>query len=389
MATTQYQVLARYYNTHTNNAVTNDSDNAYQKTFQFYTEDASSEIAEIIMEGNNPQNVKNDMLFAYAGTKKVFPTDGSTEYASNKLYMENEIVELTQQNKELQNAISVSTNKIADADKQLNISSSNSVAYLANKYKNEYDTYKADYDKYQGLKESLQNTNGGFKDVSEWLSATSGGIFELQFIYNTNRVVDGQYQYGWYPRTYVYAPSYTGYGTLYISTHYGYAWSVSSSTISSSEINAYGNTTDGASYKNAIMNRINLILQAINAKMTNSYNLYEANKVKMEEYSAEKDKETSNKIQYQQLVNQNTAKITENTILLQEKGEAKFDAKHQWPYMIIDVYERVWFSPWFSVHVCGSLSSALEKAKVIVSAIGIDNVKIIKLVNLDQFIRIR
>ncbi len=88
MATTKYQVLARYYNTHTNNAVTNDSGNAYQKTFQFYTEDSSSQIAEIIMEGNNPQNVKNDMLFAYAGTKKVFPTDGSVEYASNKLFME-------------------------------------------------------------------------------------------------------------------------------------------------------------------------------------------------------------------------------------------------------------------------------------------------------------
>ena len=132
MATTKYQVLARYYNTHTNNAITNDSSNAYQKSFEFFTQDSSSEIAELIMEGNNPQNVKNDMLFAYAGTKTVFPTD---------------------------------------------------------------------------------------------------------------------------------------------------------------------------------------------------------------------------------------------------KGN--FDATHQWPYMIIDVYERVWFSPWFSVHVCGSLNSALEKAKVVVSAVGIDNVKII------------
>lgn len=154
MATTKYQVLARYYNTHTNNPITNGSENAYEKKFEFYTEDAETEITEIIMEGNNPQNVKNDMLFAYAGTKKFYPTDGSVE------------------------------------------------------------------------------------------AAKSG------------------------------------------------------------------------------------------------------------------------------------------------KG-GKFDAKNNWPYVIMDIYERVWFSPWFSVHVTGSLNSALEKAKLLVSAIGIENVKIIKLVALDQFIKIR
>ncbi len=155
MATTQYQVLARYYNRHTSNPVTNNGENAYERTFGFYTEDASSVIAEIMMDGNNPQNVKTDMLFAYAGTKKVFPTDGSVE------------------------------------------------------------------------------------------AAAAGD------------------------------------------------------------------------------------------------------------------------------------------------PESKFSDEHKWPYMIVDVYERVWFSPWFSVHVCGSLKSALEKAKIIVGAIGIDNVKIIKLVSIDQFIKIR
>lgn len=385
MATTQYQVLARYYNTHTNNAVTNDSDNAYQKTFQFYTEDSSSEIAEIIMEGNNPQNVKNDMLFAYAGTKKVFPTDGSVEYSSNKLFMEEEIVELTQQNKELQNAITVSTNKINEADKQLNPSSSNTAAYLENKYKNEYDTYRADHDKYKSLKEALINTNGNFKDLSEWLATAMSDVLNFNFYYDHR---SGS-SYNWVPRTYLYSPSYTGYGTLQITSHYGYIPSSSTSSLSASELDAYGTSANGSSYRNAIMNRINLIIQAVDSKMTNAYNLYEANKTKKEEYVAEKEKETNNKIQYQQMMAKNSAKISENTVLLQEKGEAKFDAKHQWPYMIIDVYERVWFSPWFSVHVCGSLNSALEKAKVVVSAIGIDNVKIIKLVNLDQFIRIR
>jgi hypothetical protein len=381
MATTQYQVLARYYNTHTNNAVTNDSDNAYQKTFQFYTEDASSEIAEIIMEGNNPQNVKNDMLFAYAGTKKVFPTDGSAEYATNKLFMEEEIVNLTQENKELSNSITVCTNKINEADKQLNAGNSSSAAYLENKYKTEYDGFKADYDKYTSLKDSLIDTDGNFKPLSQWRAAHANNLLEFSW---------SQYNSYYYtPYTYVYAPSSTSYGRLDITTQYGRIPSTSSGNLTNEDIDAWGETASGASYKNAIMNRINLIIQSLNSKMTNAYALYESNRAAKAQAAADKEVETNNKIKLQQLVSNNTAKINEYTVLLTEKGEAKFDAKHQWPYMIIDVYERVWFSPWFSVHVCGSLNSALEKAKVIVSAIGIDNVKIIKLVNLDQFIRIR
>ena len=35
MAATKYQVLARYYNTNTNNPVTNNSQNKYEKEFIF------------------------------------------------------------------------------------------------------------------------------------------------------------------------------------------------------------------------------------------------------------------------------------------------------------------------------------------------------------------
>ena len=35
MAAVKYQILARYYNTNTNNAITNDSANEYEKDFIF------------------------------------------------------------------------------------------------------------------------------------------------------------------------------------------------------------------------------------------------------------------------------------------------------------------------------------------------------------------
>lgn len=383
MATTQYQVLARYYNTHTNNPITNDGENAYNKTFGFYTEDASSAITEIIMEGNNPQNVKNDMLFAYAGTKKVYPTDGSVEYATDKARMEKEVADLTLQNTELNNAIASSTTKITDATKQLDAATNGTVAFLEQRHKTQYDTYKADFDKYKALRESLYNPAGGIRPLSEWMDTT--GIITPDYSYIRRDGAD----YLWVSRMYVSAPSYTGYSTMNTGSTYGYIRAASSSTLTNAEIDAFSDTADGVSLRSAVISRLNAIINAINTKMTEAFNLYEVYRVKKEEYTTIKNEATVNKAQYQQMINQNNAIIADNNAALATRGEAKFDAKHKWPYMIVDVYERVWFSPWFSVHVCSSLSAALEKAKVIVGAIGIDNVKIIKLVSIDQFIKIR
>lgn len=66
-----------------------------------------------------------------------------------------------------------------------------------------------------------------------------------------------------------------------------------------------------------------------------------------------------------------------------------YSAKFRYPYAIIDQYKRVMFSPWFSVHTCGSLNSALEKAKQMVNSIGINNVKIIKVVAIDEFVKVK
>lgn len=85
MAATKYQVMCRYFNTSTNNPITNNSETEYDKTFGFYTVDKSDTISEYMIEGNSPENVKTDMLFAYAGTKIVYPD--TPEYYSTDYKM--------------------------------------------------------------------------------------------------------------------------------------------------------------------------------------------------------------------------------------------------------------------------------------------------------------
>lgn len=80
MAAVKYQILARYYNTNTNNAITNNSTNEYEKEFIFSTVDVSDQITDKIIEGNSPENIKTDMLFSYAGTKIIYPDEDKQDY---------------------------------------------------------------------------------------------------------------------------------------------------------------------------------------------------------------------------------------------------------------------------------------------------------------------
>lgn len=59
------------------------------------------------------------------------------------------------------------------------------------------------------------------------------------------------------------------------------------------------------------------------------------------------------------------------------------------PYLIKDTYKRIQLSPWFVNSTYCSLEAALEKAKSLVDMVGIDNVKLVKIVPFDQFIKIR
>lgn len=59
------------------------------------------------------------------------------------------------------------------------------------------------------------------------------------------------------------------------------------------------------------------------------------------------------------------------------------------PYMIKDMYKRIPLSPWFTNCVTSSFPVALEKAEKLVNMVGIENVRIHKMVKLDQKLTIK
>lgn len=59
-----------------------------------------------------------------------------------------------------------------------------------------------------------------------------------------------------------------------------------------------------------------------------------------------------------------------------------------YPYMLMDKMERVVLSPWFVHSTHASLTSVMTKAKGLANLIGHDNIKIGKVVPLDQYIEI-
>lgn len=59
------------------------------------------------------------------------------------------------------------------------------------------------------------------------------------------------------------------------------------------------------------------------------------------------------------------------------------------PYLIKDEYKRIDGSPWLTHSVCGSLTAAIERAKTLCGKLGIENVKLIKVVAYDQSLKIQ
>lgn len=59
-----------------------------------------------------------------------------------------------------------------------------------------------------------------------------------------------------------------------------------------------------------------------------------------------------------------------------------------YPYVVKDSYIRIPMSPWIKGAHCGSLESAIEKCKTLVGMIGMENVKLVKIVDIRQKIRI-
>ena len=68
--------------------------------------------------------------------------------------------------------------------------------------------------------------------------------------------------------------------------------------------------------------------------------------------------------------------------------EGHYEDTTEDPYLVIDTYKAIPMSPWFVHATYGSLEAALEKAKTLVDMLGIENIKLIKVVPFDRFIKI-
>lgn len=66
-----------------------------------------------------------------------------------------------------------------------------------------------------------------------------------------------------------------------------------------------------------------------------------------------------------------------------------YEEVNTYPYLIKDTYKRIQLSPWFVNCTTCSLDAALTKAKILVDMIGLDNVKLIKIVPFGQFVKIQ
>lgn len=75
--------------------------------------------------------------------------------------------------------------------------------------------------------------------------------------------------------------------------------------------------------------------------------------------------------------------------IIQTVIPAHYEESGDNPYIIKDTYKKVALSPWILHSVHKSLESGLDSAKKLVSMLGISNVKLIKYVPVDQFIKIK
>jgi hypothetical protein len=71
------------------------------------------------------------------------------------------------------------------------------------------------------------------------------------------------------------------------------------------------------------------------------------------------------------------------------KIPAHYEESIDQPYVICDTYERIETSPWLTFANCNSLEAAITKVKKLVEILGIDNVKLIKNVQIDQFVKVQ
>lgn len=91
--------------------------------------------------------------------------------------------------------------------------------------------------------------------------------------------------------------------------------------------------------------------------------------------------------------NINSGNMFASTVTLNTKHLKTYKIPAHWeistdaPYCVHDVYNKVMQEPWFQYSIRGSFQASLEDARMLIDKIGLENVKMIKLVPTDQFLK--
>ena len=325
MATTKYQVLYRYINEATNTAITNSTDNDYEPVREFYVDpghkifssdsivqaEATDEQQIMISYGNSSENPKNNMLFAYDGTKKI----------KHKKWIEEATGYIVKDWKRLKRSVIGNQGDFTKEFTTLNAATpeDGGIVVCTEAVMKKYFTPKAIITD-NSRADAGTATNPYYTEDMVWKIVEEYSPFS--FAGYTPQASSVRYlpldRWG-ATQAYYIGPVAVGLNNMRNYSGYG------------------GSTVFGCASSDGLYANISLTYANI------------------------------------------------ETITIPGHYEDQADA----PYLIMDTYKRIQLSPWFVNCTCGSLDAALTKAKTLVEVIGMNNVKIIKLVPFDQFIKIK
>ena len=108
------------------------------------------------------------------------------------------------------------------------------------------------------------------------------------------------------------------------------------------------------------------------------------------EFCKSSDASQERKIQDLLIYGNNSTNPKFNMFFMYKARDFKYSSEetNDYPYVLMDRMERIPLSPWFLHSTHASLQSAMTKARALANIIGHDNIKIGKIVPLDQYIEI-
>lgn len=364
MSATRYQVLYRYMNEATNTPITNDPKAIYEETLEVYTDDhqlyhpdstdaergAAEEAKDnMISYGNSSDCPKTNMLFAYDGTKKITHKEWIPARAGYVIRDASGIPdkEITKDGDYTGKYVQIGDTIVAKDNPVTEIYNGNPAKHSVANGRTRTDhngntsTIQAG-DAIVVFESKAQAANGQFFTENEVMKAIKEAT--IAKISDAVQIVD----------------------TTCYSSRQEWTQSGNNGTVYRMNLNV------------SIGGAANITTQR---RVTSGYQSYVTiyNCMSEADFFAAQDRgvyPTHSVILHKDMIETMTI-------------PGHMETTNAYPYLIKDTYKRILLTPWFVNSTCGSLEAALVKAKKLVDMIGIENVKVIKLVDIDQFVKVK